>query len=114
MIMVEKKPVNVKLQMVFAVIPILDCYAGYKIQRLRLWFLIFWICGTIVGIIHGFALFGEEYFGMFVMETNYLDDPAHLADYVLFIIIFACVQAIVMRKWSISWNKKFEGSAEST
>jgi len=104
--MVEKKPVNVILQMVFAVIPILDCYASYKIQRLRLWFLIFWIIGFAVGILHGYALFGDEYFGMYDLETNYLEDPAHLADYILFIIIFACAQAIVMRKWSISWNKK--------
>jgi len=102
--MIEKKPVNVIIQMVFAVIPILDCYASYKIQKLRLWILIFWIAGTTIGIIHGYALFGEEYSGMFT-EEDYLEDPAHLADYVLFIIIFACTQAIVMRKWSKKWNE---------
>jgi len=102
--MVEKKPVNVIIQMVFSVIPILDCYASYKIQKLRLWILIFWIAGTTIGIIHGYALFGEEYSGMFT-EEDYLEDPAHLADYVLFIIIFACTQAIVMRKWSKQWNE---------
>ena len=102
--MAEKKPVNVKLQMLFAVIPFLDFYASHKIQKLRLWILIFWICGTIVGVIHGYALFGDEYFGMFT-EEDYLEDPAHLADYVLFIIIFAIFQAIVMRKWSKKWNE---------
>ena len=102
--MVEKKPVNVKLQMLFAVIPFLDFYASHKIQKLRLWILIFWICGTIVGIIHGYALFGDEYSGMFT-EEDYLEDTAHLADYVLFIIIFAIFQAIVMRKWSKKWNE---------
>ncbi len=109
--MVEKKPVNVIIQMVFSVIPILDCYASYKIQKLRLWILILWIAGTIIGIIHGYALFGEEYSGMFI-EEDYLEDPAHLADYVLFIIIFACAQAIVMRKWSKKWNKEFKNSTE--
>ena len=104
--MVEKKPVNVIIQIVFAVIPILDCYASYKIQKLRLWFLIFWICGIIVGVIHGYALFGEDYFGIFA-ETDYLEDPIHLADYILFIIIFASIQAIVMRKWSKKWNESF-------
>jgi len=104
--MVEKKPVNVKLQMVFAVIPFLDCYASYKLQKFRLWFLIFWICGSIIGVIHGYAIFGEDYFGMFT-ETDYLEDSIHLADYVFFIIIFASIQAIVMRKWSKQWNKQF-------
>ena len=70
--------------------------------------MVFWVCGTTAGIIHGYALFGEDYFSMFIMESNYFDDPAHQADYILFIIIFACIQAIVMRKWSHSWNKKFE------
>ena len=102
--MVEKKPVNVKLQMIFSVIPFLDCYASYKIQRWRLWFFIFWICGTIVGVIHGYALFGEDYFDIFT-ETDYLEDSVHLADYVLFIIVFASIQAIVMRKLSKKWNE---------
>jgi len=109
--MAEKKPVNVKLQMLFAVIPFLDFYASHKIQKLRLWVLIFWICGTIVGIIHGYALFGEDYSGFFT-EADYLEDPAHLADYVLFVIGFASIQAIVMRKLSISWNNSLKGQQE--
>ena len=109
--MVEKKPVNVKLQMLFAIIPFLDFYASHKIQKLRLWILIFWICGIIVGVIHGYALFGDEYFAMFV-EDDYLEDPAHLVDYVLFVIGFAVVQLIVMRKWSISWNNSLKGQQE--
>ncbi len=50
--MVEKEPVNVVRQMIFAVIPILDIYASYKIQKLRLWLLIFWVVGAIVGLIY--------------------------------------------------------------
>ena len=102
--MVEKKPVNVKLQMLFAIIPFLDLYASHKVQKLRFWILIFWICGVIVGIIHGHLLFGDEYSTMFI-EDNYFEDPAHLADYILTIIIFAILQAAVMRKWSKKWNE---------
>ena len=60
-IMVEEKPVNVMQQMVFAVIPILNGYASYKIQKLRLWFLIFVVGGIIFELIQTRVFFGEGY-----------------------------------------------------
>jgi len=104
--MVEKKPVNVKWQMVFAVIPILDCYASYRIQKFRLWFLIFWIGGTIVGIIENYAVYGGDYFDV-NSGLDIFADPVYTAHYFLFIIVFAAIQAIVMRKFSQKWNKSF-------
>ena len=101
--MVEKKPANVKWQMVFSVIPILDLYASNRIQKFRLWFLIFWVVGTIVGLGYNYAIFGEDYFNI---EKDMFSEPVFIPSYILFVISFAAVQLIVMRKLSISWNKK--------
>ena len=101
--MVEKKLVNVKWQMVFSVIPILDLYASKRIQKLRLWFLIFWVAGTIVGLGYNHAILGEDYFDI---EKDIFSEPLFIPSYILFVISFAIVQLIVMRKLSISWNKK--------
>jgi len=49
--MVEKKPVNVNWQMVFVLIPFLDLYASYRIQKLRLWLLIFWDDVTLLNYV---------------------------------------------------------------
>ena len=101
--MIEKKPVNVKWQMVFSVIPFLDLYASYRIQKFRLWFLIFWIVGSIVLLGYDYAIFGEDFFDV---EKDMFSEPLFIPSYILSVIIFALVQLIVMRKWSISWNKK--------
>ena len=60
--MIEKKPENVKWQMVFSVIPFLDLYASYRIQKLRFWLLIFWVFGTIIGLGYDYVVFGEHAF----------------------------------------------------
>jgi len=105
--MVEKKPVNVKLQMVFAVIPFLDLYASYRIQKFRIWVLIFWVAGSIVGIIQNYAVYGGDYFDL-NSDIDIFADPVFTANYFLFIIIFAAAQAIVMRKFSKKWNSSFK------
>jgi len=106
-----KKPVNVKWQMIFSVIPFLDLYASYRIQKLRLWILIFWVAGSIVGIGYNYAIYGQD-----VFDTEKTSDifagPMSIALYVFFVISFALVQLIVMRKWSISWNNSLKGQQE--
>ena len=100
--MVRKKPVNVILQMILAVIPILDCYASYKIQKLRLCLLIFWLGGVIVEVVQFFVFFGEEYYVSFGQFQSRLPESV-----ILFTIIFVILKIIVMRKWSEKWNESF-------
>ena len=71
-----QKPVNVGLQMFFAVIPILYICASYKIQKLRLGLLIFWAGGTIVQIVQFFVFFGEEYY----VKSRWLKLPESLRE----------------------------------
>lgn len=99
--MIGKKSVNVKRQMIFAVIPILDLYASYKIQKLRLWVLIFWVVGGIIGWFYYETISS----GGFLAEyLNSNIDLISTIDYSIFIIIYAIIKAMVMGTWSQIWN----------
>jgi len=102
--MVEKKPVSIRRQMVFSLIPILDMYASYKIQKFRLWFLIFWVAGITIGQLLDYAIYGEDYFDL-ETDIDLYPEPVYIMYSILYIILGSGIQLIVMRKWSISWNK---------
>jgi len=99
----EKKPVNVKLQMLFSVLPLLDLYASYRIKKLRYWILIFWVAGSIVGIGFDYAMFGEEFFDV-DKEPELFPEEENVLAFILFTVLYAVAQATVMRKWSKEWN----------
>lgn len=96
----DKKPVNVILQMVFAVIPILNFYASYKIQKLRLWILIFGAGGVIFELVQTRFFFGEKYYVAFGSFEGRLPESVILST-----MIFVILQVFVMWKWSNKWNE---------
>ena len=101
--MIDKKSVNIIMQMIFAIIPILDIFASHRIQKLRLGLLIFWIGGAIVQIIQFFVFFGEEHY------VSIGEFEARLPESViLFTILFLIFKVIIMRKWSEEWNRQFD------
>ncbi len=102
--MLEKKPVSVNWQMVFVLIPFLDLYASYRIQKLRLWLLIFLVGLSIVALLMDYSIFGMNYSDL-GNETDFLD-PAMLYTHIRFTIITLGTAVFIIRKWSISWNKK--------
>ncbi len=102
--MTEKGPVDVKKQTIHAIIPGLDGRAAKKIDKLRRLTIIGF---SIVGIV-GFGGYGILYLlGQFNLVT---------ATIVVLIVagVYLPTAAYLVRKWSIEWNKKFEGTAEST
>jgi len=107
--MVEKKPVNVKWQMIFVLIPFLDLYASYRIQKLRLWLLIFGVGVVIASILLNYALFGMDLFGMnhfgWNNEIEALDS-AKLYFHITLTIVILGAAVYVIRRWSTSWNEK--------
>ncbi len=102
--LIEKKPVNVKWQMVIVLIPFLDLYASYRIQKLRLWLLIFLVGFSIVALLMDYSIFGMKYSDL-GNKTDFLD-PAMLYTHIMFTIITLSTAVFVIRKWSIDWNKK--------
>ena len=89
--MVDQKPVNIKLQIIFVFIPFLNLYAFYKIQKLRLA-----LCFIIpIGV------------------TNRLTDMVSMtwdAAIILSILIPGLAVGLsiwFVLKWSKQWNEKF-------
>ena len=100
--MLDKKPVNVNLQMILAVIPILDIFASYKIQKLRLGLLFFGAGGVIIQFIQFFVFFGEGYY------VSVGEFEARLPEsVVLFTILFVILKVVGMRQWSKKGNESF-------
>ena len=86
--MVKQKPVSVKWQVVFSFIPILDFWASYRIEKLRLYLLI--VYGTILGS-----------FGIYAIIFT--------PDKIVLIIISIVFQPVVIYlfvNWSRKWNQK--------
>jgi len=104
--MVEKKPVSVNWQMIFVLIPFLDLYASYRIQKLRLWLLIFLVGNGLVSLLLDYTIFGMHSSNL-ISKAHYLD-PDFLFIHVLYVIVTIGIAVFLIRKWSISWNKKLE------
>ena len=100
----EKKPVNVNWQMVFVFIPFLDLYASYRIQKLRLWILIFLVGFGAAGILMDLAIYGDDYWNP-DMKMSMMVEPAPHINGILFIIISIGLAIFLIRKWSIQWNE---------
>jgi hypothetical protein len=101
----HKKLVNVKLQMLFSVIPILNLWASYRIQKLRLWVLIMYLGFGITAYVTEYLLM-ESYTSKMVPGQDLLIPQEWLFYWISFGIIQLGVGLFLMRKWSIDWNRQ--------
>ena len=112
--MVKDEPVSLRRQTIYAIIPILDLYAAYKVKRLRKYLLITILVGIGIAIAN-YAAFPSmstsEISGEFALEmfsdTNKVVSVAEIIGQLL-------LQIYLVRRWSKQWNQKFESSTEST
>lgn len=108
--MVKKKPVNVNLQSIFMFIPIVDLWATYRIKKLRLYLLIFYLGFGIAGVIMDVVILGpEEYF----MDEDYgiMDDFLNIPwiiSTIVFRVFYFALAVYFIRRWSREWNEQFE------
>ena len=101
--MAAKGPVDVKKQTIHAIIPGLDYYALKKIDKLRRLSIIGF--SIVIGV--GFGGYGIAYlFGQYNFVTITIV-------IVIVVGVYLPLAAYLVRKWSIEWNKKFQGSLES-
>ncbi len=96
--MSTKGPVNVNRQTFHAIIPVLDCLAAKKIDKLRRLTIIAF--SIVIGV--GFGGYGIAYL---LHQYNIVT----LAIVVLIVAgVYLPIAAYLVRKWSIEWNKKFD------
>lgn len=83
---VKREPVNVNIQTILAIIPIVDLWAVYRVKKFRFW------CLLCVGFIALSALISS------VIPFPY--------DLITIVIIEVPITAYLMRVWSKEWNAK--------
>ena len=111
--MVKKEPVNLKHQTIFALIPYLNLYAFYRIQKLRRYFLI-----GILGIVGGIIVS----VGIIVYAALNIDSPdlrsnieliqtsiRSLPAYLIYFSVGMLLNVYLVRKWSKKWNEQLAG-----
>jgi len=105
---VERKSYSVKIQMILAIIPIVDLWASYRIMKLRLWLLIMYVGFGILATINDWAIYGDKYWDLDYDIPFIPTEPTAQINFILFIAIETIVAVILIRKWTIEWNKKIE------
>jgi len=101
--MIAKGPVSVNRQTVFSVIPILAIWATYRIQKARIFLLIFWLGFGTIGIARDVAILGvDNFWGSDLIQD--LGDPVYAASFIVFGVVEFGLRAYLVRKWSKKWN----------
>ena len=86
-----KEPVSLTRQTIYAIIPILDLYASYKIEKLTLYFVIILPIGIAVSLIFDLVL---------PFPYSYIAPEAVVIPIAVFLI----------RNWSQKWNLQFDNT----
>jgi len=87
-------PVSIKRQTIYAIIPILDAYAAYKIKKLIMYIVIMVVIGMVIGV--SSELTGFDY-------AQSLPTPVDEVVWEFFLIPLA---VFLIRKWSKDWNQQ--------
>ena len=91
--MVKKELMNIKLQMILAIIPYVQLYSAYRIEKFRQFFLLWIVVGVSTGILFYFT--GEKITGI-----------SHLVGMPFYVIL--------IRKWSREWNEQLSKDFSKT
>lgn len=93
-----KKPVNVTRMMIYSLIPILSIYAGWRIQKFWLLFIV----NFIVGVATGFV-------------SSALEEAGDLyAGIILSLAVSISVSLFLVRKFSIEYNERIGRETQPT
>ena len=111
--MPAKGRVSVGWQMLFAIFEIPDLIASYRIKRLRRLLLYVWVPAIIISIV-GAEIIDPDYYER-DCETDWLlwyfydtcaSEELNIFDNLLS-VAFIIIAVILIRKWSIEWNRQF-------
>ena len=103
--MVEKEPVSINWQTLFAIIPIINLWACYRIEKLRLYLIVI-IAILVVEFLITQMILDEQDFDCFwgIIECE-MDERTTFLAIVLF-GIESGISIVLVRKWSLEWNSK--------
>jgi hypothetical protein len=104
--MVKQKPVSVNWQTLFVFIPILDLWAFYSVQKLRMALLIFLVGFGAAAIALNFAILGSDAFLVEDPDVIY-SNSAYIGSSIGLAIAQYGLAVYLVRRWSKDWNKKF-------
>ena len=104
--MVKEEPVSLMRQTIYAIIPILDIYAAYRVTRLRKYLLIMILVSIGIGMAH-YAIFPDMYEVSADMQPLYYDG-SFMAVWIVETGGTILLAVYLIRHWSKQWNKKFE------
>ena len=101
--MADKKPVSVNWQTLFILIPIIDLWAAHRVKKFRIYFLVFWVGGSIVQTFVLYAILGDAYFSE---DEFFLSDPTAASVQLAMLIVHSGITIYFIRNWSKDWNAK--------
>ena len=91
-VVIKKEPVSIKRQTIYAIIPILDLYAAYKIEKFRLYFVI--MLGISLGV-------------EFALRTVLLFIPFPYST-IISEAVYIPIAVYLIRRWSTKWNGEID------
>jgi len=100
----KKEPVSIKKQTIYALIPFLDLYAAYKVEKFTLYFAI------IVPITIGVSYALEMVFPVPDIDRLTLEAFSSLSLFYNSIATYAITTPLavyLIRRWSKKWNERF-------
>ena len=103
----QKKPVSIKRQSIYACIPYVNLWAFYRIQKLRKFILIVFAVGL--------ASYPLQWFLLSNIDVSNLTNPFDIYSDPLFIMFAVATNASLLalfvyliRRWSRKWNEQFQ------
>ena len=96
---VKQEPVSVNWQTLFAILPVVQLWAFYRIEKLRL--------GLLLVIVVNYGIPYLLIFSIATVSQGYGDPAGSEWMIILFYVLAIVVPIRFIRKWSKQWNEKF-------
>jgi len=102
----KKEPVSVNWQTLFILIPLMDLFAAYRVEKLRLYLLIFYLGITLGSFILQMLLVPEAFFSDDFFGSSDFFPEGYWEIGIAVLLITYGLAVFLIRKWSREWNEK--------
>ncbi|KAG2473460.1 MAG: conserved membrane protein of unknown function [Nitrosopumilales archaeon] len=106
--MAKKEPVSVNWQTLFILIPVMDLFAAYRVEKLRLYLLIFYVGITLGSVILQMSLVPEDSFSDEFFDSGDFYPESYWEIGIAILLISYGLAVVLIRKWSRGWNEKLK------